>query len=502
MSRLCSHNHCQISPLYGPECEMVPAISLGFSNGSGDTGFHTVYERQLGDSDFLRVVVTEFCRPDALGRPGQLNALDHTIQFHEAPFPYGFPPPAPLATIEVAPISHTLQLFAPAMTDQELASLMPSVMPSLVGDIDYDYSCYTEDSLMQFETTHIEDSVPINTFPPIVNLTIVFHQDLIWRGDDIPMDNVYRKAINRALKKSHWKRLLYVTKAIYLGSYWVGLQNAFDFLEKLPEALENDKRLLSNCLVMAVEMNHTTLQEVHEHPQTQTGVQAVRWNVLCLMYCEQFAKYIESRNIEMHKVIRGCILSDTGFSGTKKDDQDAKVAHFFWLLSSDDRNKHSSGLAKSSSQGRIADLFPKEIQGWDGLLGSGLVATLLTVIYHALHIWLPDKTPGRKLSAMNRIITASLGKLYANKYQFPQFHEVMRKLPFITGANVLPIDPKVLELKMSANDNQPRNMRDILPIVMYTMDSTRPGLPNAVFTSVHSQRAMQEVDVACFQGGP
>jgi hypothetical protein len=119
---------------------------------------------------------------------------------------------------------------------------------------------------------------------------------------------------------------------------------------------------------------------------------------------------------------------------------------------------------------------------------------------------------------MHRIIKTSLGKLYANEYQFPLFHEMMRKLPFITSvfyyhqnvsclsrfriANVLPIDPKALEPKMSVNDNRLRNMSDILPIVMYAMDTTHPGLPNAVFTSPHSQRAMQEVDVACFQGGP
>jgi hypothetical protein len=160
-----------------------------------------------------------------------------------------------------------LQLFAPAITEEELASLMPSVMPSLIGDMDYDYSCYTDDSLMQFETNHIEDFDPIDTFSPVVNPSIVFHQDLIWQGEDTPIDNVYRKAINRALNGSPWKRPLFVTKGIYVGSYWVGLQNAFDLLEKLPGALEKDKRLLSNCFVMAVEMSHTTLQELHEQPR-------------------------------------------------------------------------------------------------------------------------------------------------------------------------------------------------------------------------------------------
>ncbi|KAG1868020.1 hypothetical protein C8R48DRAFT_771730 [Suillus tomentosus] len=534
-----AHNHCQVSPLYGPECEMVPAISSGFSNvnlpivgilaipqGSGGTDFHTVYERQRDDGDFLRVVLTDFCRPDASGCPSKvwlLDGLGHTIQFNQAPFPHGFPPPASLAAMEVAPISHALQLFGPAMIDEELASLMPSVTPSLVGDIEYDYSCYTDDSLMQFETNPI-DFDPIATFPPVVNPSTVFHQDLIWQGEDTPLSSAYRKDITRALNRTPWKRPLFVTKGIYLGSYWVGLQNPFEFLEKLPQAMENDRRLLSNCFLMAVEMNHTTLQELHETPllvETQTGNQSIGWDVLRLT----FSKYVESRNVEMRKVIRGCILSNTGFSGIEKADQDAKVIYFFRLLSSDDRNhvqqaiseivqlymfselvwvsvfQHSSGLAEGNRQGRIADLFPEEIQGQDGLLGSGLVATLLTVIYRALHIWLPERTPGHKLSVIHRIIVASLGKMYANKHLFPQFHEAMRKLPFITVANVLPIEVKLLEPKMSVNDNRLRNMNDVLPIVTYARDPTHPGLPNSVFTSLHSQRAMREVDGSCFRGG-
>lgn len=234
------------------------------------------------------------------------------------------------------------------------------------------------------------------------------------------------------------KRPLFVTMALYVGSYWVKLQNSFDFLEKLLEALENDRCLLSNCFLMAVEMSHDTARTswatrwapssvAMNHyliaqwvmVETQNDVQAVRWDVLCLTvclshnlpsptskYCEQFAKSIESRNIEMHKVIRGCILSNTGFSGTEKDDQDAKVTYFFQLLSFDDQinvqnskphkftswlmieiwyqvqqaileivqlhmfrelvwvsmGQHSNGLAEGNSQGRIADLFPKKIK--------------------------------------------------------------------------------------------------------------------------------------------
>ncbi|KAG2051247.1 hypothetical protein BDR06DRAFT_1010598 [Suillus hirtellus] len=212
-----AHNHCQVSPLYGPECEMVPAISSGFSNvnlpivgilaipqGSGGTDFHTVYERQHNDSDFLRVVLTDFCWPDASGCPSKLDGLGHTIQFNQAPFPHSFPPPASLAAMEVAPISHALQLFGPAMLDEELASLMLSVTPSLVGDIEYDYSCYTDNSLMQFETNPI-DFDPIATFPPVVNPSTVFHQDLIWQGEDTPLSSAYHKDITRALNRMPWK---------------------------------------------------------------------------------------------------------------------------------------------------------------------------------------------------------------------------------------------------------------------------------------------------------
>lgn len=42
--------------------------------------------------------------------------------------------------------------------------------------------------------------------------------------------------------------------------------------------------------------------------------------------------------------------------------------------------QHISGLAEGNRQGRLADLFPEEVQGRDDLLGPGLVATLLTVV--------------------------------------------------------------------------------------------------------------------------
>ncbi|KAG2058247.1 hypothetical protein BDR06DRAFT_968728 [Suillus hirtellus] len=79
--------------------------------------------------------------------------------------------------------------------------------------------------------------------------------------------------------------------------------------------------------------------------------------------------------------------------------------------------QNNSGLTEGNHQGRMADIFPEQIQGQDGLLGSGLVVNLLTVI-----------------------IMAALGNLISN---------------------VLPIDPKLLEPKMSANDNQLRNMGNI-----------------------------------------
>jgi hypothetical protein len=155
-----------------------------------------------------------------------------------------------------------LQLFSPALIEQELASLIPSTTQS----VDFEYSCYTDDSLMQFETTPLEDFAPINPVSPVINTTKVFHKDLIWRGEDTPIDNEYRKAINRLLNRSPWKRPLFVTKALYVGSYWVGLQNSFEYLEKLPEALEKDKHLLSNCFLMATDICHTTLQELHDNP--------------------------------------------------------------------------------------------------------------------------------------------------------------------------------------------------------------------------------------------
>lgn len=48
--------------------------------------------------------------------------------------------------------------------------------------------------------------------------------------------------------------------------------------------------------------------------------------------CEQFSSYVENRLSEFRKIIRGCILSDTGFCGSTDKERDMKVKELFDLL--------------------------------------------------------------------------------------------------------------------------------------------------------------------------
>lgn len=49
---------------------------------------------------------------------------------------------------------------------------------------------------------------------------------------------------------------------------------------------------------------------------------------------EQLAGYLDNRCSEMRKIVRACILNDTGFSHMSEKEQNAKADHFLGLLCS------------------------------------------------------------------------------------------------------------------------------------------------------------------------
>ncbi|KAG1758763.1 hypothetical protein EDD22DRAFT_849775 [Suillus occidentalis] len=520
-----AHHHRTISPIYCPayasgmRVDILGIVGVLAVPLMENTAFWTVYEKQFGDGDFLRTTETQFCRPNVIGTASLVwfvSNLDNSIRFNAAPFPYGYPPPA---VIVPAPLPQSVFHEAPTTEQFTSVPLPPSVW-SVNNDDDIDYDepittasvgYYAEDPLILPQGAH---GIPVENFTPTSQT--VTHQALVWKGLDITLDNDDRKAIKLAVCQSAWRHPMFVTKCLYLGSHWLGLGNPFNPSER------EDRKLLTNCFLEAISLDHKTLQDMIDTPlivQMKSGQSSMGWDTIRLTGCEQFSSYVENRLSEFRKIVRGCILSDTGFSGSTDKERDMRVKELFDLLVSTNQEdveqailqivkEHMfkellwastlqtlNGLADGNREGRIADLFPEEFRE-ENILAKRLVGTLLTVIYHTLHLWRPPKTPGRKPFLMYRIIVAALTDMYDNPNQFREFQDTMRNMLFLRFSNVLPMDPKALGPRTSTNNKRIRTLKDVKPIIQ--VDEGLPGLPYASFTSFRSERVGKSVDGSCF----
>ncbi|KAG1721499.1 uncharacterized protein EDB91DRAFT_1088421 [Suillus paluster] len=423
-----AHIYRQISPLYCAEFApdlVLPTVGVLAIVQQGDVVFHTVFEKEAGDGDFLRNVNTAFCSPNFRGLgsalwpmspfpygylppapvlhishlpsteldevvpdgsilPAPLAAtapLPHVSQAPALPstdevfpyepmapaplvaaeaaphphmsqasvlpstdkvFPYGPMPFAPLAAIEAAPLPHIS--FAPPSINEQ--SVYTSYYPSITSFNGYtknssDHPLVTaapagsvEDLMVYFDTNDIlAEQLP----------QAVFHQALIWKGVDVKLESDLWVAISAALGKYLWNHVLFLTKCLYLGSLWVGVANPFNLSELA------GRQLISTCLLMAIDLDCTTLQYLEDKLVIVKGQETspVRWNTLRLTFCN----HIENRTSEMHKAIWASLFQPM------------------------------NGLCKGNCDGRIADLFPEEIRGPNGLLQKGVVGTLLTIVH-------------------------------------------------------------------------------------------------------------------------
>jgi hypothetical protein len=187
--------------------------------------------------------------------------LDNSIRFNAAPFPYGYPPPA---VIVPAPLPQSVFHEAPTTEQFTSVPLPPSVW-SVNNDDDIDYDepitmasvgYYAEDPLILPQGAH---GIPVENFTPTSQT--VTHQALVWKGLDITLDNDDRKAIKLAVCQSAWRRPMFVTKCLYLGSHWLGLGNLFNPSER------EDRKLLTNCFLEAISLDHKTLQDMIDTPR-------------------------------------------------------------------------------------------------------------------------------------------------------------------------------------------------------------------------------------------
>ncbi|KAG1791492.1 hypothetical protein EV424DRAFT_1549263 [Suillus variegatus] len=175
-----------------------------------------------------------------------------------------------------------------------------------------------------------------------------------------------------------------LTRCLFLGCFWVGLENPFEYSEELA------CKIITNSLLMAADLDETTLQELLAQPfviKTPMGSVSIEWDTLRLT----LAGYLDNRASEMRKIIQACILNNTGFSSNVQHEQNVRADHFLGLLYSANVDMVRQaiieiiqlhmfkeilfaslfhpmvGLAKDNDSGRIADLFPKEVQDQQGL---------------------------------------------------------------------------------------------------------------------------------------
>ncbi|KAG1850560.1 hypothetical protein C8R48DRAFT_778212 [Suillus tomentosus] len=386
---------------------------------------------------------------------------------------------------------------------------------SIDYQMEYPMWALNEESLSFPESDGVlVDQHPI-TVPIIpVNPMVVFHEALVWKNTDPALNKDLRNAIERSLKTSPWKRAFFLTKCIFAGSHWVGIANPF-------EASEVDQReMLTNSLLAAIEVEGTTLEYLLSKPlpvETVAGNQNVEWKTLRVM----LIKYLKCRTDEMRKIVRACIVNETGFSAPSKDARNEKVRYFLALLCASNIDQVIQGideitqlhlfrellwiallrpvndLDNETRDGRIGDLFPEEVRE-QGNLAEGVVGTLMTMIYHTFMILCSEKnTQGRKLPHAYRIIRSALAKMYGNLNLYPAFKKAVRELPFITIENVFPMDPKELCPKRDPNTSQEKLWQDVRRVIV-TRNDQSPGLPNSVFTSLRSARSQQQADRKCF----
>jgi hypothetical protein len=159
----------------------------------------------------------------------------------------------------------------------EYASIPPSVGPSWLGENDHasfmETDFHVDDSFsyppMTTSAQIEESSIPpesnaiiIEQFPitsPTKPTTVV-HEALVWKGEDNVLDKDFRMNIYRSLKKTNWGRPMLLTRCLYLGRFWVGLDNPFDFSEEL------SRKLITDSLLAAIDLDETTLQDLIDNP--------------------------------------------------------------------------------------------------------------------------------------------------------------------------------------------------------------------------------------------
>ncbi|KAG1863142.1 hypothetical protein F4604DRAFT_1683727 [Suillus subluteus] len=468
---------------------------------------------------------------------------EKSVQFHPAPFPYGYLPPTYPTATPTAESTNEAQTFV-SSNDVEAYPLDTLLSPTAsstfdlqsMANTDFEHSGYQHWGLSTASVSGVGEPLwPMSdelAVAPYEELAIDdFHPDLQWRdyaaGEWGTLTQPQRAILTREMKRSPWWRIVMLTRCLFMGGLWVGQhRNPFN-------ASPTDvRRLITNSFLTALDMVNKNYTEMLAQPVNATIAAEQTISAGWSIFRVNLAKTLDNTKAELRKVVKGSMSTYTNFC--QAHDMEERINYFVFLLNS---GKHYqvqqaiselipqqlfrellwasllcpiSGLGDEGRHGRVADLFPEEVISKFKCLAQVPVCNLLTLVtsihqlYNTMTLVLKEMNPSNVdycgSGDMNVILMSALDEMYGQPHLFPDFTDAVMALPFLTASNVLPIEPKLQRPRFVLDRSRRRNMTDIINI------DTQPSSSNAsnVFGEVPnnsgfaSERSLRLVwDVPC-----
>ncbi|KAG1857827.1 hypothetical protein F4604DRAFT_1931350 [Suillus subluteus] len=548
-------DHYQISPIYcdtslkqaQPWLNQLKQVGWLDMGDAPQHDLHALFQTTLSGGAYISAISSIYCRPDAQGVPLSTWLLkdlrEKSVQFHPAPFPYGYPPPTYPTATPMAESTNEAQTFV-SSNDVKAYPLDTLLSPTAsstfdlqsMANTDFEHSGYQHWGLSTASVSGIGEPLwPMSdklAVAPYEELAVDdFHPDLQWRdyaaGEWGTLTQPQRAILTREMKRSPWWRIVMLTRCLFMGGLWVGQhRNPFN-------ASPTDvRRLITNSFLTTLDMVNKNYAEMLAQPVNATIAAEQTISAGWSIFCVNLAKTLDNTKAELRKVVKGSMSTYTNFC--QAHDMEERINYFVFLLNS---GKHYqvqqaiselipqqlfrellwasllcliSGLGDEGRHGRVADLFPEEVISKFKCLAQVPVCNLLTLVtsihqlYNTMTLVLKEMNPSnvdyRGSGDMNVILMSALDEMYGQPHLFPDFTDAVMALPFLTASNVLPIEPKSQRPRFVLDRSRRRNMTDVINI------DTQPSSSNAsnVFGEVPnnsgfaSERSLRLVwDVPC-----
>ncbi|KAG2345694.1 hypothetical protein BDR05DRAFT_998307 [Suillus weaverae] len=190
---------------------------------------------------------------------------------------------------------------------------------------------------------------------------------------------------------------------------------------------------------------------------------------------------------DLRKVVRDSASPLTGFI-VKEEHKSQKLLDLISLLNLDNVQWVQQGISDLTTtqafrevlwvtlmrplselaevQGRMADLFPADIQDWNGNLQCSIVCSLVMLMYQAFTHGVNVQARYLKAPQLHPQVLAACNGMYMFPEQFPSFSEAIKQLPSLREVNVFGMDTKngVPKATIIQGVKRAKTLADILPI--------------------------------------